>query len=91
MSKDITSILRGWDFDAGNVRQIEDLPLHVYQKAGEGRIKPCAELVFNEEALVATLNKGLMPLVSLRDRDSVAVGRFQSLGEAGPPSGGPWC
>jgi type VI secretion system protein ImpC len=67
-------------------QEIGDLPAHVYREAGESRIKPCAEVVLGERAMEAILGKGLMPLLSLRDRDTVRLPRFQSLAvPAAPP------
>ena len=82
---------RGWDFDAGNVREIADLPLHVYYKDGQSCIQPCAEVLLDEETLKAILKKGLMPLLSMRDQDRVCVGRFRSLGETASFPAGRWC
>jgi type VI secretion system protein ImpC len=81
---------RGWDFHAGAVREVADLPLHVYREGGESRIKPCAEVLLDEKAMAATLDKGLMPLLSVRDRDVVRVARFQSLAEPATPLAGRW-
>jgi type VI secretion system protein ImpC len=81
---------RGWDFHAGAVREITDLPLHVYREGGESRIKPCAEVLLDEKATAAILDKGLMPLASVRDRDAVRVARFQSLAESATPLAGRW-
>jgi type VI secretion system protein ImpC len=80
----------GWGFHAGSVREIEDLPLHVYQEDGESRIKPCAEVLLGDEAMTAILDKGLMPLLSVRDRDTVRLARFQSLAEPATSLAGRW-
>ena len=81
---------RGWNFHAGSVREITDLPLHVYQDDDESRIKPCAEALLGDEAMAAILDKGLMPLLSVRDRDAVRLARFQSLTCPATPLGGRW-
>jgi type VI secretion system protein ImpC len=81
---------RGWDFHAGAVREIADLPLHVYRAGGEGRIKPCAEVLLDEKATAAVLDRGLVALVSVRDRDAVRVVRFQSLAGSATPLAGRW-
>ncbi len=80
----------GWNFNEGLIREITELPLHVYQEDGEGRIKPCAEVLLGERALVAMLDRGLMPLLSVRDRDAVRVVRFQSLAASPTPLAGRW-
>ena len=81
---------RGWNFHAGTVREITDLPLHVYQDDGESRIKPCAEALLGDEAMAAILDKGLTPLLSVRDRDAVRLARFQSLAEPATALAGQW-
>jgi type VI secretion system protein ImpC len=73
-----------WDLRPGTVLDIENLPLHLYKKAGESRTKPCAEVVFTEEAAETILEKGIMPLLSYKNQDRVRLARFQSLSD--PPA-----
>jgi len=72
-----------WNLKPGSVLDIENLPLHLYKEAGESRTKPCAEVVFTKEAAELVLEKGLMPLLSLKNQDRVRLARFQSM--AYPP------
>lgn len=81
---------RGWNADAGCVHEISELPLHVYQDDGESRVKPCAEVLLGDDAMEAILDKGLIPLLSIRDRDTIRVPRFQSLAEPAAPLAGQW-
>jgi type VI secretion system protein ImpC len=81
---------RGWNAQAGTVREIAELPLSVYQDDGESQIKPCAEVLLGDEAMAAILDKGLMPLLSVRDRDTVRLARFQSLTDPATPLAGRW-
>jgi type VI secretion system protein ImpC len=74
----------GWDLRPGVIHDIQGLPLHVYEVQGQSRIKPCAEVVLTERAAEIILDQGLMPLLSLRDRDTVRLARFQS--PAKPPT-----
>ncbi len=74
----------GWSLRPGAVQDIDSLPLHVYQEAGETRIKPCAETLLTERAAEIILDKGFMPLLSFRDQDMIRLARFQSL--ALPPT-----
>ncbi len=74
----------GWRLRPGAVQDIDSLPLHVYQEAGETRIKPCAETLLTERAAEIILDKGFMPLLSFRDQDMIRLARFQSL--ALPPT-----
>lgn len=74
----------GWEMRPGEAKEIEGLPLHVYRSQGESRVKPCAEVVLTERAAERILERGVMPLVSHRDSDTVRVARFQSI--ADPPT-----
>lgn len=73
-----------WNLKPGSVLDIENLPLHLYKESGEPRTKPCAEVVFTEEAAELILEKGVMPLLSFKNQDRIRLARFQSL--ADPPA-----
>ena len=76
----------------GSVAQIDRLPLHLYSTGGESESKPCAEVLFTEDAVQRILDNGLIPLVSYKGRDSVRIARFQSIaeGDAPKPLAGRW-
>ena len=78
----------GWDMRAGAIQNIEGLPLHVYQDDGESAIKPCAEILMLVQAAEAMIERGLMPLITMKDSDTVRVGMFQSI--AGRKLPGRW-
>jgi len=80
----------GWSMRPGIYRDIGGLPLHTYSEGGETRAKPCAEALLTERAIEAILDKGIMPLVSLKGQDSVRLVRFQSLADPPAPLAGPW-
>jgi type VI secretion system protein ImpC len=80
----------GWEMRPGNLSQIENLPLHTYRVEGDSQLKPCAEVLLTEEAVEHILDHGLIPLVSYKGRDSVRVGRFQSIAEPHRPLAGRW-
>jgi len=75
----------GWDLQPGAVLDIDGLPLHVYKEGGESMIKPCAEVVFTEQAAETIIEKGIMPLLSFKSQDMARLARFQSI--ADPPTG----
>jgi type VI secretion system protein ImpC len=81
----------GWDLRAGIPREVDGLPLHVYQEEGESQLQPCAEAWLTERAADAILSKGLMPLLSVRGRDAVRLGRLQSVAEPVKALVGRWC
>ncbi|MHC4321129.1 MAG: type VI secretion system contractile sheath domain-containing protein, partial [Planctomycetota bacterium] len=64
-------VRNGWDFQPGIVNDLGGLPLHVYKVEGESRTKPCAEVVFNERTVEAILEKGIMPVLSYKDQDTI--------------------
>ena len=80
----------GWSLEPGDVLEVGELPAHVYAEDGEKRLQACAELYLTERAAEALLDRGLMPLLSLKGRDQVRLARFQSI--ASPPAAlaGPW-
>ncbi len=80
----------GWDFRPGIIQDIEGLPLHIYKEQGESRVKPCAEVVFTERAAEAILEKGLMPILSFKNQDTVRLARFQSLADPATNLAGRW-
>ncbi|MDR3677187.1 MAG: type VI secretion system contractile sheath large subunit [Acidobacteriota bacterium] len=75
---------QGWELRAGTLSDITGLPIHVYTEDGETRSKPCAEVLMTQTAAEEMIEKGFMPLASLKDQAVVRLVRFQSL--ANPPS-----
>lgn len=80
----------GWDMHPGSVSQIDKLPQHVYPVDGDFVSKPCAEVVFTEDAIQRIVDDGMIPLVSYKGRDSVRVARFQSIADPTRPLHGRW-
>jgi type VI secretion system protein ImpC len=80
----------GWDLRPGVVQEIESLPLHVFKEGGESRITSCAEVLLTERAAEMILDKGFMPLLSLKNRDIIRLARFQSLTDPLSPLAGRW-
>ncbi len=60
---------------------LENLPAHIYKKDGETVMKPCAEVVMTESEAEALMERGLIPLLSLRDSDRVRVAGMRSINE----------
>ena len=80
----------GWRMRPGQVNQIDGLPAHVYKSDGESELKPCAEVLLTEGSVEILLEQGLMPLISMKGKDCVRLGRFQSIAEPLAPLGGRW-
>ena len=80
----------GWDLYPGIHRRIDGLPLHVYEADGESATKPCAEIWLTEKDAEFLLDRGFMPLASLKNQDAVLLVRFQSIADPLAPLGGRW-
>ncbi len=74
----------------GDVLQIGDLPAHTYQVDGETQLQPCAEVCLTERAAESILSRGLMPLMSYKNRNAVRLIRWQSLADPAAALAGPW-
>jgi type VI secretion system protein ImpC len=83
-------LARGWDMEPGDALDVDDLPAHTYEEDGEKRLQPCAETLLTENAGQALLERGLIPLLSYKNRNAVRVLRFQSIAEPSQPLAGPW-
>ncbi len=75
---------QGWELRPGTLADITGLPIHIYTREGESRTKPCAEVLMAQTAAEEMIEKGFMPLASLKDQPTVRLVRFQSLSD--PPS-----
>jgi type VI secretion system protein ImpC len=58
---------------------IENLPAHFYRKDGETVMKPCAEVLMTESEAESLIERGLIPLLSMRDSDHVRVAGLRSI------------
>jgi type VI secretion system protein ImpC len=75
---------QGWELRPGTLSELTGLPIHIYTREGESRTKPCAEVLMTQTAAEEMIEKGFMPLASLKDQPVIRLVRFQSL--ADPPS-----
>jgi type VI secretion system protein ImpC len=64
--------------------EVPDLPAHIRDVDGERELKPCAEHLLSLRLGEEILKRGLMPLLSYRDRNAVRLLRLQSI--ADPPA-----
>ncbi len=78
----------GWEMRPGDSLDIEDLPAHSYKKDGETVLQPCAEVLMTESEAQGLIERGLIPLLSIKGSDRVRVGGFRSI--AGGPLAGRW-
>ena len=69
---------------------ITGLPLHVIRTGTDVEALPCAEAVLPERAMQRVLDRGLMPLLSMKGGDAVRLGRFQSIADPVASLAGRW-
>lgn len=70
---------QGWNFRPSDYLNIENLPLHIYGQDGESQIKPCAETLLTVRAAEKIIERGLMPLLSMKNSDTIRLGMCQSI------------
>jgi type VI secretion system protein ImpC len=78
----------GWRMEPGDYLDVTDLPLLIYDDAGERRCYPCAEALLTDRAIDRIRAAGLMPLIWPRDSDRVRLGGFYSLAGINHPLAG---
>jgi type VI secretion system ImpC/EvpB family protein len=72
----------GWDMElGGSGGEIGGLPVHTFKVNGDSEVTPCAEAWLSEKAADAILARGLMPVLSVRGRDSVILVSLRSIAE----------
>jgi type VI secretion system protein ImpC len=70
--------------EAGNLT-LEGLPAHTYKHDSEWVMTPCAEVFMTETQVLALIDRGLMPLVSYKDRPLVRLAGFRAITSAPLP------
>lgn len=80
----------GWSMDLDSELELADLPSHSYREDGEIKQQPGAELLISESAGSALLGRGLMPLLSYRNRNAARLMRWQSIADPAQPLQGAW-
>jgi type VI secretion system protein ImpC len=78
----------GPEFRPSDHLEIEGLPMHVYEHHGATEIKPCAEVLLTLRAAEKIIDRGLMPLLSIKNSDRIRLGMCQSI--TGTGLGGRW-
>ncbi|HWC99842.1 MAG TPA: type VI secretion system contractile sheath large subunit [Candidatus Sulfopaludibacter sp.] len=80
----------GWRMRPGLVQDIDNLPLHVYKVDGASEVKPCAEVLLTETSAELLLDRGFMPLATMKGTDRVRLVRFQSVAKPAKALAGKW-
>lgn len=81
---------QGWGLHPGTLADITGLPIHIYTQEGESRTKPCAEVLMTQTTAEEMIEKGFMPLASVKDQPAVRLVRFQSLSDPPTALAGRW-
>jgi type VI secretion system protein ImpC len=74
----------GWSLRPGAIQEIVGLPVHIYKREGELRVKSSSEVVLKERVVEMILDKGIMPFITFQNQDSLRLARFQSFSD--PPT-----
>ncbi|HUT28284.1 MAG TPA: type VI secretion system contractile sheath large subunit [Sedimentisphaerales bacterium] len=80
----------GWRVTEGLGSDVGGLPMHVCKSEAETDVTPCAETFLSERAVRVLIDKGLMPVLSIKGQDAVRAPRFQSIAEPASPLAGRW-
>lgn len=69
----------GWNLQQNLLRDLHNLPIHLYQDENETKAKPCIEIVLTDSNYEMLIEQGLMPIVSFLNSDKLRLGNFQSI------------
>lgn len=78
----------GWAMVPGQFLDIHGMPVHVYPEDGESKIQPCVEIPMTHAVAESLMERGLMPLVWMKDTDQVRLTGFRAIN--GSVLAGPW-
>ena len=81
---------QGWAMHPGSHSDVSGLPFYTYKAQGESKTLPCAEILMTVSAAERILEKGFMPLASLKDQTAVRLVRSQSVADPLAPLAGRW-
>jgi type VI secretion system protein ImpC len=81
---------QGWDLRPGTHSEIDGLPVYIYKAKGETETLPCAETLLTQTAAEEMMERGFMPLASLKDQPAVRLVRFQSIADPVSALAGRW-
>ena len=81
---------QGWSMRPGALSEITGVPMHIFSVDGESRSKPCAEVLMTQTSAEEMLEKGIMPLASMKDQPAIRLVRFQSITDPPTALAGRW-
>ena len=80
----------GWNLTQGLQNEMTGLPMHIVDSDGVKQVVPCAETYLSDRAQEIILDKGFIPLLSIKGRDAIRIGRYQSICQPPAPLAGRW-
>jgi type VI secretion system protein ImpC len=80
----------GWNMRPGTHLNLDRMPLDIRDRDGEPAAQPCAEVLMSEHGAERIMERGIMPLASLKESDEVRLVRFQSIAYPAAALAGPW-
>jgi type VI secretion system protein ImpC len=81
---------QGWELRPGTISEISGLPIYIHTVEGEPKALPCAEVLLTQTAAEKMMEKGFMPLASLKDKPTVRLVRFQAIADPLSSLSGHW-
>lgn len=81
---------QGRDMRPGSRREVDRLPLHLYSADGGTEATPCAEMLMTDAVASELMDRGFIPVASVKERDAVRVVRFQSVADPPTALAGRW-
>jgi type VI secretion system protein ImpC len=81
---------QGWELRPGAISEISGLPIYIHTVEGESRTLPCAEVLLTQTAAEKMMERGFMPLASLKDQPTVRLVRFQAIADPLSSLAGRW-
>lgn len=74
----------GWHFRAGQLNEVDDLPLHIYiDEDGDNVAKACGEIFITDTAVDKLANAGLLSVRSIKGKAGILVPNFRSFSATG--------
>lgn len=79
-----------WNMRPGDHLDILDLPTVMTNTDGQRTLMPCAEANLSDRSAEAMLSRGVMPMLSYKNRNAARLKQFQSISIDGVSLAGPW-
>jgi type VI secretion system ImpB/VipA family protein len=73
----------GWKMDAAAGQTVGDLPVYAFKDGKDSLMIPCAEAWLTERAGVAISQQGYIPILSIKNSDTVRIGAITSMSSDG--------